>query len=424
MTGIEITLLALIVILLLLLSGFFSGSETALTAISRARIHALEKEGNRRASFVRRLRDDKERLIGTILLGNNLVNITASALATTLAIQLFGFEGVAAATLILTILVIIFAEVLPKTFAIQHTERAALFVSPVFLFLVKISYPITTLVYAMVRVIFRLFGVREAQSYVSAREAIRGMIDLHHQEGEMERIDRDMLGSVLDLAEVQVAEVMVHRTDMVRIDAAMPPAQIIARVMDSIHTRLPLYRENEDNIVGIIHAKDVLRAIRKPGVKINDIDILSIAMEPWFIPETTTLLDQLHAFRRRRFHFALVVDEYGVLQGLITLEDILEEIVGQIDDEHDRQAMGVRKLADGSILSRGTTTIRDLNRMFDWNLPDEHAATIAGLVIHEARIIPEVGEQFIFHDFSFEITQKDRNQVTMLKIRPVPDSAL
>lgn len=424
MTGLEIALLSGCVLVLIVMSGFFSGSETGLTAISRGRIHALEKEGNSRARMVSDLRKDKERLIGTILLGNNLVNIGASALSTTLAMQLFGYEGVAVATFILTLLIIIFAEVLPKTYALQNSDRTALWVAPVFVVLVKLSYPFTSVVSYIVRKVFYLFGLhKQAEGLsISGRAALRGAIELQHTEGDIRRHDRDMLGSILDLEDVEVKEAMIHRTNMITIDADLPPKKIIDHVMKSNHTRIPLWEGSPDEIIGILHARDVLQALRTLGHDLDTIEIRSLARDPWFIPETTSLKDQLQAFRKRNQHFALVVDEYGSLEGLITLEDILEEIVGQIHDEHDPTATGIRPQKDGSTIVRGDVTLRDLNRRFDWSLPDEDAATLAGLIIHEARIIPEKGETFIFHGFSFEIMQKDDNQITLIRTEKLPEA--
>ncbi len=410
---------------LLFLSAFFSGSETALTAASRARMHQLEKEGGherdrRRARVVNRLRANTERLIGGILLGNNLVNITASALATGLFIAVFGDAGIAYATLVMTALVLVFAEVLPKTYAIADPDRVALRVARPISVAVVLLAPIVFAVQTLVRLILQAFGVRigAQDSVLSAHEELRGTIDLHAREGAMVKHERDMLSGILDLAQVEVAEVMVHRKNMMMVNAAAPAPEIIAQIVDSPHTRVPLWENDPDNIVGILHAKDVLRAVMRHADKLDKLDIRSIASDPWFVPETTTLREQLNAFRRRGSHFALVVDEYGALMGLVTLEDILEEIVGDITDEHDIRSRGVRVQSDGSLIVEGTVTIRDLNREFDWNLPDEEATTIAGLVIHEARTIPEPRQTFMFHDFKFEILRRQRNQITLIRITP------
>ena len=406
------------IVLLLLFSAFFSGSETALTAASRARMHHLAEEGNKRARVVLHLTDDRERLIGAILLGNNLVNILASALATSLFLALFGDAGVVYATLVMTAVVLIFAEVAPKTFAITNTDRVALAVSQPLRLLIFLFAPVTAAVQFIVRHTFRVFGVNvdDSQQVLSAHEELRGAINLHHHEGSVVKIDRDMLGGILDLRDLEVSDIMVHRKNIVMIDAGQPNSEIISQALASPHTRIPLWRDEQENIVGVLHAKDLLRALAGGGWRPDAIDILSIANKPWFVPDTTTLQDQLNAFLRRKTHFALVVDEYGALMGLITLEDILEEIVGDISDEHDIDVAGVRAQPDGSVIVNGSVPIRDLNRAFDWTLPDDEATTIAGLVIHEARTIPEVGQAFTFHDFRFEILRRHRNQIAQVRI--------
>ena len=419
-TAILLSLLGIAV--LLVLSAFFSGSETALTAASRPRLHHLDRRGNRRARLVNRLIHNKERLIGAILLGNNAVNIFASALATSVLIGLFGKAGVAYATLGMTLLVLIFAEVLPKTYALRNADRFALAVAPVMRVVVFALTPITVTVQAVVRATLRLFGVETDSGglAVSAQQELRGAIDLHTREGAMVKHERDMLGSILDLEDVEVGEIMVHRNGMAMIDADEPPSRIVDQAVASPYTRIPLWRGETDDIVGILHAKALLRVVREHQGDLDDLDIAGATTEPWFVPDTTTLRQQLQAFRRRRAHFALVVDEYGVLMGMVTLEDILEEIVGDIADEHDVAFTGVRANADGSFNLRGTVTIRDLNREFEWDLPDEEASTIAGLVIHEAQQIPDVGQSFVFYGFKFDVLARQRNQVTALRITPSP----
>ncbi len=414
-----------IILLLLFMSACFSGSETALTAVSRAKLRRLADQGNASAQRAIDLTDDGETLIGAILVGNNLVNILAASLATSLAIMLFGESGVAIATLVMTVLVMIFAEVLPKTYAFTNAESASLVAARPLSILVKVSYPVVIAVQWVVRATLGIFGVRlEKGTRVLSRDAhdeIRGAIDLHHSEGGVVKSDRDRLVGALDLAHREVSEVMMHRRNIVTLDVEESPAALVEAVVESPYTRIPLWRNDPENIVGIIHAKDILRAfdarIRKDGpVNLDDFDVSSLAMKPWFVPDTTTLSDQLKAFLSRKRHFALVVDEYGALQGLITLEDILEEIVGDISDEHDVDADGVTREADGSYLIDGTVTIRDINRYFDWKLPDDEATTVAGLVIHEAQAIPFEGQSFVFHDHRFDIVRRNKHQITQLRV--------
>ena len=413
------------IVVLLVLSGFFSGSETALTAASRPRLHRLEKHGYRRAMIVNRLREHQERLIGAILLGNNLVNIFASALATGLLISLVGEAGVAYAAIGMTLLVLVFGEVLPKSYAIHHSDRVALTVAPVLRPIVFLFAPITRAVQVIVRTVFKILGlaVDTDLDLRMTEEELRGTIDLHDRTDADFRQERLMLHSVLDLADVDVGEIMVHRKDAITIDAAQPANTIVEQVLASPYTRIPLWRSEPDNIVGVLHAKALLREVRSRDGDIDSLDVDSVAVEPWFVPESTSLLDQLQAFRERREHFALVVDEYGSLMGIVTLEDILEEIVGEISDEHDVQVAGVRRQQDGSIIVRGTVTIRDLNREYAWDLPDEEAATIAGLVMYSARQIPDPGQVFHFFGFRFEILRRQRNQITSIRVTAPRPSA-
>lgn len=408
-----------VVVFLILLSGFFSGSETALTAASKARLHRLEHTGAKRAGLVTRLISEPERLIGAILLGNNLVNIAASVLATTIFLSIAGPQGVYYATLFMTAVVVIFAEVLPKTYAIRDAERTAMRVAPVIRLIVLVFAPVVIAVQWVVsRTLDIITSNANKSDTLSPEDELRGTIDLQHSEGSVEKEHRDMLGGILDLSELDVQEVMVHRKNIRMIDAALPMNEIITQVLASPHTRIPLFQDEPENIVGVLHAKDMLRALYNPDGDMNDVAILDIAVEPWFVPETTSLQEQLDAFLHKRMHFALIVDEYGAIQGLVTLEDILEEIVGEITDEHDVTHAGIRPQPNGTLHVDGSVSVRDLNRLMDWNLPDEEATTVAGLVIHEAQTIPEPGQAFNFHDFRFEILRKHRNQITALRITP------
>ena len=406
---------------LLAVSAVFSAAETALTAASRARMHTLEREGDKAAGRVNKLISDQETMIGAVLLGNNLINILASALTTDVLIkQIPGPWAVPIATATMTVLVLVFAEVLPKSLAIQRSDDVARALSGPALIVVRLFGPIIYTIQWVVRRTLKLFGIRMDMDFdvLAAHEEIRGAVEYHHSEGLVEGGDRRMLGGVLDLSEMDVAEVMVHRRSIGMLDATLPPRELVNAVLASPHTRIPLYRDDADNIVGVLHAKDLLKALADGAGAIETLDIAAIAREPWFIPDTTKLKDQLNAFLKARVHFALVVDEYGALKGLVTLEDILEEIVGEIDDEHDAVVEGVRKLPDGSANVEGTVTIRDLNRFMDWQLPDDDAVTIAGLVIHEAQTIPEQGQKFIFHGHRFEILSRRRNQITRLSVSP------
>jgi Mg2+/Co2+ transporter CorB len=406
---------------LLIISAFFSGSETALTAASRARMHALEEDGNRRARIVNRLLSSRERLIGAILLSYNLANIAASALATSVLLTLFGDAGVAYATVVMTVLVVLFAEVLPKTYAIVNADRMALAVAPSMRMTVALLAPVTAAMQLLVRQTLRLFGISVSDDVdvLSAHEEIRGAIELKHKEGGVVKLDRDMLGGVLDLRELTVSDIMVHRTTMDAIDVDLPVEQVVDAALKSSHTRVPLWRGEREEIVGILHAKTLLRALREARGDLGKLDIMSLATPPWFVPDSTTVKDQLNAFLKRKAHFAIVVDEYGEVMGLVTLEDIIEEIVGEITDETDIASSAARVQPDGSLIVDGLVPIRDVNRMMDWNLPDDEATTIAGLVMHEAQAIPYQGQRFNFHGFRFEVLRRQKNRITSLQVTPL-----
>lgn len=413
-------LMSLIAILfLLVLSAFFSGSETALTATSRPLMHELEKQGDHRAVLVNRLHENRERLIGTILLGNNLVNILASALATSVLIAAFGEAGVAYATIAMTFLVLVFAEITPKTFAIRNSNRMALAVAPVMEVLVAVFSPVIVSIQFLVDRTLRSLGAGSDSGHEKDADytELRGAIDLHTA-SEL-RQERAMLRSVLELYDVEVADVMTYRRNMVTFDIDRGLEALVDLVVSGPFTRIPIWRGREDNIIGIVHAKALLRALRQEGA-ISKLRIEDIAQKPWFILETTSLRDQLQAFRDRREHFAVVIDEYGAVQGIVTLEDILEEIVGDITDEHDVISSGIRRLPDGAILADGWVTIRDLNREFGWSLPDEDASTVAGLLLHETERIPDKSRTYQFYGFRFTVIRKQRNQISTVRIDPPP----
>ena len=424
----NLVLTALAVTALLLLSAFFSGSETALTAASRGVLKAQADKGSKGAKTALEVTDDSERMIGALLLGNNVANILSASLTTALLTDLFGVNGVALATVIVTVLVLVFAEVLPKTVAIISPVPVAVRVAPAIKVLILLFTPVVSTVRAFVRLLLRIFGLRaDPNSRILAlRAEIAGAISLGHFEGAVEKEDRDRLLGALDLSDRTVDEIMRHRRETEMIDADLPPEEMIRLVLASSHSRLPVYRGSDENILGVIHAKDLLREVERLDRLHEDrdkalagLDIVKVAMKPYFIPDTTTLDEQMREFLKRRTHFALVVDEYGTLQGLITLEDILEEIVGEITDEFDVVDLShaLKKAEDGGYLVEGAMTIRDLNRATDWQLPDDEANTLAGLVIHEAQMIPAQGQAFSFHGFRFEVMTRRENRLTRIKVR-------
>lgn len=410
---------AFIIIALIIVSGFFSGSETALTAVTRGRMKQLETNGNERAGAVNKLTENKERLIGSILIGNNMVNVLSSALATTLFLNLFGDTGVIYATILMTVLLVIFAEVLPKYLAIAQTDRFSLFVVTGIRRFVFVVSPLARVVDKIVRSMLAIVGVRfgEDATILSGHEELRGAVEVLHEEGSVVKEDRDRLGGLLDLNELDVADIMIHRTVMRMVNADNPAGDVVREILESPYTRMPVWRGDTDNIVGIVHAKDLLRALHGVDNNPTKIDILKVANDPWFVPDTTTVHAQLNAFLRKKAHVAIVVDEYGEVEGLVTLEDIIEEIVGDIADEHDVDVSGVVADADGSIIVDGSVPIRDLNRALDWDLPDNEATTIAGLVIHEAKTIPAEKQTFTFFGKRFVVMRRVKNRIEKIRIR-------
>ncbi|MCW5747842.1 MAG: HlyC/CorC family transporter [Alphaproteobacteria bacterium] len=420
-----------LVLLCLAISAFLSGAETAITGASRPRLYRLQQQGNRRAAIVNAMLDRKDEVISAILVGYNMVNILAASLTTAVLADLFGAAGVAYATIAITIMVVLFAEVMPKTWALLHADRVALALAPPLQVSLKLLGPIARAVSATARFFLRLLGVRTAPGHDAHAqdELLRGAIDLHGEGGHEPEAptEKKMLRSVLELADLSVSSVMTHRANVEAFDIDTPTDQLVDQLLKSPHTRLPLYRGQPENIVGVIHAKALFRAVQRHEGPLAALNLDAAVSPPWFIPETTTLLDQLQAFKKRREHFALVVDEYGGLQGVVTLEDILEEIVGEIDDEHDVRVVGVQPGADGSYVCAGGVPVRDLNREFGWTLPEDVATTVAGLVLHEARRIPEVGQTFAFHGFRFEVLRREGNRIAQLRLTPpaaaTPDAA-
>ena len=413
----ELIILFISILLLLILSGFFSGSETALTASTRSRLTGLSNKGHKNAKTAIELLNKKESLIGAILLGNNLVNILASALATSLSIKIFGDTGVAYAVIIMTALVVIFAEILPKTYALTNSEKLALAVSPIFRPIVYLLWPVTWMMEKIVFFILSIFKIKLEKNMrvLSVEDEIRGTLDLHHKEGRLYKSDKDMVTGVLDLAEVTVEDVMVHRSNMFTVNIDDDPKKILNSVINSSFTRIPVWQNNDENIIGIIHSKHLLK-IMSQNRDITRSDMMQSLIKPLFIPETTSLKEQLKMHLNTKKKLAIVVDEYGVLMGMISLEDIMEEIVGDITDEIDEGLTTVVKNEDGTLTINGGTEIRDINRIYNWDLPEEEANTLSGLIIHESRSFPSEGQVFNYYGFIFEILEVKDNLIHKIKV--------
>ncbi len=409
------------VLLCLLVAAYLSAAETAITGVSRPRMHRLAQQGNKRAAIVNDLLDRKDETVSAVLLGNNVVNIFSASLTTAVLTALFGAAGIVYATLAIGVMVVIFAEVMPKTWALLRADRVALTLAPSIVVTLALLGPLARGVAWVSRFFLGLLGVRIDRNPDADEHAdvLRGAIELHGhgQTDEAAPAEKAMLRSVLDLGDRTVGDVMTHRGNVALIDADQPMDAIVTQMLEAPFTRIPIYSGEADNILGVVHAKDLFRAVKAAGGP-DTVKIEEVVSPPWFIPESTTLFDQLQAFRARHEHFAIVVDEYGALRGIVTLEDIIEEITGDIEDEHDAIKRGVVRREDGSMICQGDVPIRDLNREFGWGLPEDVAITIAGLVLHEARRIPEVGQTYAFYGFRFEILKREGTRIAELRIVP------
>ena len=407
---------------LLLLSFYFSGTETAMTAVSMPQLYDLGKKGNWRAQKIMMLKKDSPKLLGTLLFGNNVVNIALTALSTALMIEFFGEKyGVLIATFGVSFVVLLFSEILPKTYAMNNAMSFSLRSVPLLSFFVVCFSPIVKAFNLFSKGLIKLLPSSEPVADAeSVKAEIRGTLLMPTDDGVINQ-ERVMLKSVLDLSDVTVEDIMVHRSHVVSLNAALPVSDIFEFLSRSPYSRIPLWKGEPDNIIGVLHAKALLKMMNsyyRGKAKVSIVDYLT---KPWFVLNTTSLLDQLHAFKKRREHFALVVDEYGVIEGLVTLEDILEEIVGDISDENDtvdQSVLQVVKTDAGGYRLDGQTTIRDINRHFRWELSDEHAATLAGYILYEAERIPSEGETFVIDGFSFTIVQKTKNRLAVIDILP------
>ncbi len=415
------------IIFLIFLSGFLSGSETSLTAVSRAKMHQLEKEGEgkekEKAKKVNVLVNDMENVIGAILLGNNLVNILASALATSLFIQLLGQGGVAVATLVMTAFILIFAEVLPKTYAITRADSVAMRVAEPISWLKQTTRWLVLGIRGIARFTLKIVGVKKpVKDDGSAEAEIRGVIELHHSEASIEDTERNILFGAMDLEKMNVYDVMIHRKNMSMINAEDPTEDIVKIALATPYSRLPVYLKDEQQVEGILYTKDLMRELIRVDGDTSKIDILEIARsrQPWIVTENVNLKDQLNEFLKMKKHVALVVDEYGVIQGMLTLEDILEEIVGDIRDEYDQHVTGnFKPVGTNSYEIDGKFTVRDFNRKMGTSIPSDQAVTLAGLYLAKAQRIPDKGDELLIEGHKFEVMSRTHNQIELLKITPL-----
>tara|TARA_E500000178_G_C16980793_1_gene735693 strand:- start:74 stop:1324 length:1251 start_codon:yes stop_codon:yes gene_type:complete len=398
-----------VIFILILSSGFFSSSETALTSISESLLQKKVTEGDMKAFNTQILLKKKEMAISAILLGNNLVNILSSALATNILVNTFGPIGILYSTISMTSIIFIFAEVLPKIYAIRKPDKLLIFYTPYLKSVIWILSPINHFVNIAIKYLVKNKNTKSKNLNL---DRIRGAILIADKEGVMFKDNKFMLESILDLNEREISEVMIHRKDIFSISKKENKKELLNIVNKTPYSRIPIWDKNPENIVGVILVKDLLRIFLNG----KNIDFTKIIQKPWFIPETTSLSGQLNAFREKQQQIAFVVDEYGVLQGLVTLEDILEEIVGQIEDEHDTPSADYESDNEGNIYVDGNATIRDLNRLHNLKFPEEEASTISGLIMNLSKRIPQKGEYFYINDYLLTVRARTKTRVTRVHI--------
>ncbi|MBP7710301.1 MAG: DUF21 domain-containing protein [Rickettsiales bacterium] len=405
--------------ILICISALFSCSETAIIAASRAKVHRLVTEGNKRAKKLEKLLKNREKVISTMLIGNNAVNILASALATGAAISLFGEAGLVYATVVMTLIVIVFAEITPKTFALKTPDKIAIFLAPLIDFLVKILFPFTHLTQKLVDSVLNIFFKKtESASSGQELEEIRDTVDLKHKEGSIFKYDKDLIDGVLDLSDTEISEIMVHRKDVESINAELPLAEIVNQALSINYTRIPMWRGNKENIVAILNVRKLLKALHCHKGNLDDFELTPATSEPWFVPASNSLRSQLFAFRKKKKRFALVVDEYGSMLGLLTLEDILEEIVGEIKEQEDDSEINIIRVKSGAYKITGKTLIRDINKKLEWEiLEGDNAYNLAAFAINGLGRIPEEGEKFEIDGYAFEVLKRRGHDLVLLKVR-------
>lgn len=402
-------------IFLILLSGFFSAAEIGLMTLNRYRLRSQAQAGNRGARLALRLLERPDRLLGIILIGNTFANIAASSIATVVALELYGEKSIAAATGILTFVVLVFAEVAPKTFAALKPERVGIPASYILQPLLYVLYPAVWLANAIANRLLRLFGVsvkRKAPAEVTAEE-LRAIV--REAEVLIPASHQEMLLAILDLEKITVEDVMVPRNRIEGVDLAGEWDEVVGRLTASRYTRLPAYRGSLENIVGVIHARRVLNLMREG--KLNAESLQEAILEPYFIPAGTSLTTQLLNFKEAKSRMGLVVDEYGDLQGLVTLDEIVKEIVGDVATRTLGRIEDLKPEADGSYLVRGGMSLRDLNRRLDWNLPTDQTRTVNGLILEYLEDIPEPGTSLMIHGYLVEILRTRGTAIDIARMR-------
>jgi Mg2+/Co2+ transporter CorB len=416
----EITDLSLVAILILMgASALLSCSETSITAVSRAKISRMSSDGDKRAKRLEKLLKIRNKVISSMVVGNNIINIIASVLATSVFINIFGERGLLYATGVMTILVVVFAEIAPKSFALKNPDGLALFLAPLIDVMVKILFPLTHLTQKFVDIFVDIFFAKKAKnSKEKELEEIRDTIDLKAKEGVIFKYNKDLIDGVLDLSDTDISEIMVHRKDIESINIDEPINKIIEQALAINYTRIPLWRGNKENIVAVLNVRKLLKALHSHPGELQNFQLAQVTSEPWFIPATNSLQVQLLSFRKKKKRFALVIDEYGSLLGLVTLEDILEEIVGEIKDQEDDLNINIVKIKSGAYKITGKTLIRDINKKLEWDLYEgDDAYNLAAFIINNLGRIPDEKENFVIDNYQFEVLKKRHQDLVLVKVK-------
>ncbi|MAM69521.1 MAG: magnesium/cobalt efflux protein [Gammaproteobacteria bacterium] len=410
-----------ILLLLIIISGYFSSSETAMMALNRYRLRHMVKQNHKGAMRASKLLEKPDRLIGIILIGNNFVNIFASAIATVIALQLFGEAGILIATVLLTMVILIFSEVTPKTIAAVHPEKLAFPFSIPLLFLLRIFYPLVWTVNAVSNSLVRLLGfdMDDEDSHHLSTEELKTIV--YESATHIPTRHQNMLVNILDLEKVSVSDIMVPRSEVTGINIEDDINSIMQTITSSHHTRLPVYKGNLDNVVGILHMRKAAQLIKMDEVTRDH--VLQLTLDSYFVPETTSLQTQLINFQKRKRRIAVVVDEYGDVQGIVTLEDILEEIVGNFTTNLAEDTDDIHPQKDGSFVIDGSANIREINRALDWDLPTDGSKTLNGLLTDILESIPENSVAIQLPYYRAEVLQVKDNMIKNVRIWPhLPDT--
>jgi Mg2+/Co2+ transporter CorB len=396
------------------MSALLAATETAITAASPGKIYKLKSEGNKKAIIALNILKLKESVISTMVIGQNLINTICTTLATVLCISLLGDRlGTIVASAIMALIIITFVEVVPKAIAVAKAESILILTAPAIIIFLQIFTPLNILLNRTVKIFCFIFRIK-INNKTSGAEEVREIIEHHHQEGNVYKADRDMLGGILDIRDMTISEIMVHRSSVIALNIDLPNDEIIPLILSSAKARIPLWKDTKDNIIGVLHSRDLLQNLYENNNNLDKINIKKLITEPWFVPDNAPVIQQLHSFRHRSNHLACVVDEYGDLQGIMTLEDILEEIVGQMHHKHDDDHTIIKK-SENEFIIKGSATIRDINRELGWDLPDDHATTIAGLIIYQTEHIPDQGVHIIIYNIKFTILKRGGNKIEIVR---------